>query len=341
MKKTLSFIAVFLLLAGLSPAGEKNKVRDLTGTYCLEGLNAGLTIVQTGSHLTFALKAEVLINGTGTVSGNTVMLTAVIFESSTFNSLLVFSHNRKGFAGTYQIIDNTGQVTDEGPLQGVKGECPTYDISFYGIPKFVERDFTQLSKIERISKFRSGVGHDYSDSFESCRSMKHYYSVYASYRLNNTVEVYSPVSGDIVSITNDGHGASIGLNNKQIQIRPAGQPAFIIRIFHCDLASTAVAVGQKVKAGELLGYARLYYDDLPEYADSFDIAVLVNTPEGVRLISYFDILENAVFEAYMARGASSPQDFIIAKEERDADPLQCNGDQFVDGGTLENWVTLF
>jgi hypothetical protein len=226
-------------------------------------------------------------------------------------------------------------------LQGAKGECPTYDISLYGIPRFVDRDFTQLSKIEKISKFRSGVGHDYSDSFEPCRSMKHYYSVYASYRSNNTVEVYSPVAGDIVSITNDGHGASIGLNNKQIQIRPAGQPAFTIRIFHCDLVSSAVATGKKVKAGELLGYARLYYDDLMEYADSFDIAVFVNTPEGVRLISYFDVMESAVFEAYMARGAASPQDFIITKEARDADPLQCSGDQFADGGNLENWVTLY
>jgi hypothetical protein len=300
-----------------------------------------MTIIQTGSSLTFTLKAEVLINGTGTVSGDTLMLTATIFESSTFNSLLVFSHNRKSFTGTYQILDSTGLVTDEGQLQGAKGECPTYDISLLGIPKFVERDFTQLSKIERISKFRSGVGHDYSDSFESCRSMKHYYSVYASYRMNNTVEIYSPVAGDIVSITNDWHGASIGLNNKQIQIRPAGQPAFIIRIFHCDLASSAGVTGKKVNAGELLGYARLYYDDLPEYADSFDIAVFVNTPEGVRLISYFDILENVVFDSYMSRGATSPQDFIITKEARDADPLQCNGDQFVDGGNLENWVTLY
>jgi len=341
MKKTWSFIFVFLLLAVSLTAGDQKKVRDFSGTYCLESLNANLTIIQTGSDATFTLKAEVVITGTGTVSGDTLTLTAAIFESSTFNSLLVFSHNRKSFAGTYQILDSTGLVTDEGQLRGAKGECPTHDISLLGIPKFVERDFTQLSKVERISKFRSGVGHDYSDGFESCRSMKHYYSVYGSDRLNNTVEVYSPVSGEIVSITNDGHGASIGLNNKQVQIRPDKQPAFIIRIFHCDLASSAVAAGQKVKAGELLGYARLFYDDLPEYADSFDIAVFVNTPEGVRLVSYFEILEDAVFDAYVARGAASRQDFIISKEARDADPLQCVGEQFVDGGHLENWVSLF
>jgi hypothetical protein len=112
-------------------------------------------------------------------------------------------------------------------------------------------------------------------------------------------------------------------------------------LFHCDLASSAIVAGKKVKAGERLGYARLYYDDLQEYAGSFDIAVFVNTPEGMRLISYFDILEDAVFETYILRGATSPQDFIITKEQRDSDPLQCNGEWFVDGGNLENWVTLY
>jgi hypothetical protein len=341
MKRILSLIAVLLLLTVVFSAGGQKKVRDFSGTYCLDALNADLTIIQTGSQVTFTLEAEVLITGTGTVSGGTLTLTAPIYESNTFNSLLVFSHNRKSFAGTYQILDSTGLVIDEGELQGDKGECPTYDISLLGIPKFAERDFTQLSKIGKISKFRSGVGHDFSDGFESCRSMKHYYSVFESYRLNNTVEIYSPVAGDIVSISNDGHGASIGLNNKQVQIRPDKQPAFTIRIFHCDLASSAIAMGKKVKPGELLGYARLYYDDLAEYADSFDIAVIVHTPSGMRLISYFETLEDVVFDAYVARGAAWRQDFIITKEARDADPLQCNGQTFVDGGHLENWVNLY
>jgi hypothetical protein len=341
MKKISNLFAVFFLLTVVFMAGQGKKVRDFSGTYCLVGLNAEMTIIQTGSNLTFTLKPELLVNGTGTVSGDTLTLTANTLESDTFNSLLVFSPSRKSFSGTYQIINSTSMVIDEGQVQGEKGECPTYDISLNGIPKFVMKDFTQLSKIEKISKFRSGVGHDFSDGFESCRSMKHYYSVYGSYRLNNTVEICSPVAGDIVSISNDGHGASIGLNNKQVQIRPDKQPAFTIRIFHCDLASSAIVTGKKVKAGELLGYARLYYEDLNEYTDSFDIAVFVNTPSGRQLISYFDILENVVFDAYISRGAASRQDFIISKEARDADPLQCNGEWFADSGHLENWVILY
>jgi hypothetical protein len=170
--------------------------------------------------------------------------------------------------------------------------------------------------------------------------MKHYYSVYDSCRKNDTVEIYSPADGSIASVSNDGHGASIGLNNKQIQIRPDDQPAFIIRIFHADLASSAIATGRKVQAGELLGYARLYYEDLGEYADSFDIAVWVNTPAGMRLVPYFDVMEDEVFKSYILRGAGSRQDFVISREARDADPLECSGETFLTGGHLDDWVTL-
>ena len=50
-----------------------------------------------------------------------------------------------------------------------------YDIDAKGIPQFAGVDYIELAKISRISKFRSGIGHDYSDDFEQCRSMKHYY----------------------------------------------------------------------------------------------------------------------------------------------------------------------
>jgi hypothetical protein len=31
---------------------------------------------------------------------------------------------------------------------------------------------------------------------------------------------------------------------------------------------------------------------------------------------------------------------IILKETRDADPLTCDGEEFLESGNLENWVTL-
>ena len=42
------------------------------------------------------------------------------------------------------------------------------------IPRFSSALYLDADQIDRISRFRSGVGHDFADSYESCRSMKHY-----------------------------------------------------------------------------------------------------------------------------------------------------------------------
>jgi hypothetical protein len=318
---------------------EKGK-KDYSGVYCLNIQNMEMTIIQEGDEITFALQQDLLMNGTGTFKGDTLFMTANTTGQELFTCQITFSEDGQSFSGPYQVKDMDDNIATEGILQGNKGECVDYDIETKGIPKFVEEDFTQLSKIEKISKFRSGIGHSYTDDFETCRSMKHYYTPYENYRENNTVKIYSPVSGTIVTVSNDGHGASIGLNNKQIHIGPDDQPAFTFVIFHCDLASSAITAGKKVQAGELLGYARLYYEDLAEYATSFDIALWVHTPTGMRLIPYFDTMKDVVFNNYISRGALSRQDFKISEEARDADPLECNGESFLTSGQLENWVML-
>jgi hypothetical protein len=215
-----------------------------------------------------------------------------------------------------------------------------YDIEANGVPKFVKQDYTQLEKIYEISRFRSGIGHDYSDGAESCRSMKHYYAPYEAYRTNDIIEIYSPVKGVIESIVNESHGSSEGLKNKQIRIMSNDQHAFIFILFHVDLISTDIAEGRIVEEGELLGHARMYYPDLNEYSHNYDIAVRVYTPAGSRYISYFDTMTDSLFTSYIVRGAQSRDDFIISREERDADPLTCIGESFVDSGNLENWVVL-
>jgi hypothetical protein len=313
---------------------------SFSGSYCLNIQNMVMTIEQTGTDVIFSIGSGILTNGSGTVAGDTLLLNGSMSSSELFTARLLFSDDRKNFAGPFSITNQDGDITFGGILQGKKGECEKYDIAANGIPKFVEKDFTQLSKIEKISKFRSGFGHSYNDSFESCRSMKHYYNPYPEFRQNNTVEIYSPVSGTITAVLNDGLGASIGLKNKEIEIRPDNQPAFTIVLFHCDIISDNIKTGLEVEAGKLLGYGRLYYDDLDKYVTSFDIAVGVNTPSGMRLVSYFDILKDEVFNQYISRGAGSRQDFIISKEERDADPLECNGETFLNSGTIENWINL-
>ena len=337
--KIYKIIIVFLLTGSLFILCERNH-EDFTGIYCLNLQNLEMRIDQDGADVTFSLNSDLLNNGTGTISDDTLILTAFTSGSELFSARLIFAANRNSFAGTFVIKNSDGQSALEGILNGNKGECAEYDIDTKGIPKFVDNNFTQLDKIDKISKFRSGFGHSYTDGNETCRSMKHYFNPYERFRDNDIVEIYSPANGIITSVLNDGHGASIGLKNKEIQIKSADQPAFIFIFFHCDIISEAIASGKSVQAGELLGYARLYYEDLQQYTTSFDIAVSVNTPVGMRLISYFDVLDDQVFNEYVSRGANSRSDFVITREARDGSPLQCNGETFLNSGILDNWVTL-
>lgn len=72
-----------------------------------------------------------------------------------------------------------------------------------------------------------------------------------------------------------------------------------------------------------------------------DIAVIVNDPthQG-RMVSYFDVITDAVFNEYINRGVAKREDMIISKATRDARPLTCNGDTFTSSDSLENWVVL-
>lgn len=340
MKNPTSFV-VLLMMTAIHVACEGDNDRlDYSGTYCLNIQNIEMTIEHTESGVTFSLQNDLLLNGTGTISGDTLILMANTIEEELFITKLIFSEDMESFSGPYHITDIANHINSAGILLGNKGSCSKYDIEGKGIPKFIEKDFTQLFKIEKISKFRSGFGHSYTDGTEVCRSMKHYYNPFPAYRKNNTVEVYAPFTGTIVSVSSDGHGSSTELTNKEIQIKADDQPAFICDIFHCDLSSSSIKTGKKVQAGELLGYARLYYDDLDEVATSFDVALWANTPTGMRLVPYFDALTDDVFNLYMSRGVQLRQDLTISAEERDADPLICVGESFQNSGMLENWMIL-
>jgi len=191
--------------------------------------------------------------------------------------------------------------------------CSTYDIDQKGIPKFVKSDFIELSKIQRISKFRSGSGHSYSDDFESCRSMKHYFSMDSTMgsTLNHVSNVFSPINGKITRIFNE----SGGNGGVQFWISCSDYPAIVFKIFHVNKNST-VTVGKNVVEGENLGTTY-----------STDIAVEVNTSKGYKLISYFDVMTDSLFTVYQKRGISSRADIIISKDVRDANPIQCSGDE--------------
>ncbi len=199
-----------------------------------------------------------------------------------------------------------------------------YDIDVLGIPQFVDVNYIELDSISQISRFRSGIGHDYSDDFESCRSMKHYFQP-----KNNTdwstIKIFSPVNGTVSRIYEEWAGT-------QIQIESDEYPAFFFIIFHVSLSS-ALSVGNAVVAGQQLG------THIGPQTMS-DIAVGVATPEGWKLISYFNVMTDLVFQSYQTRGLSSRNEIVIAEDTRDENPLSCNREVFIDSGSLENWVVL-
>ena len=97
--------------------------------------------------------------------------------------------------------------------------------------------------------------------------------------------------------------------------------------------SEGISVGDPVTAGQQIG---------PHISDITmdDIAVGVNTPDGWKLVSFFDVIIDSLFQTYQDRGIQSRDDFIISKEARDSDPLNCIGETFGTTGIIENWVTL-
>jgi len=177
----------------------------------------------------------------------------------------------------------------------------------------VTADYIELSKITRISKFRSGVGHDYSDSSESCRSMKHYFVPQ-----NYPVKIFSPVTGSISYLTQEWAGTQVGIQ--------AGNRTFII--FHVNL-SGSLDVGSTVSAGQEIGT----HIGTQTWSD---IAVWENN----KLLSYFDVMSDSVFQNYQNRGVATRSELIISQTNRDADSLICNGNAFQSAGNIPNWVDL-
>ncbi len=221
-------------------------------------------------------------------------------------------------------------------------------------PKFIQADFVQLDKIYSISKYRSGVGHDYSDSDETCRSMKHYFSSmnpnmpnykmqklkeidYPKPQEGKDVTIFSPTDGKILRID---HQKNRGWIGDEIKIVPDSYPKVIIRLMHVTPINNSIKSGKKVYAGEKVG--------LVLANQSFDIAIDQNTVFNSQNISYFAVMPDSIFAMYQKRGVKSRDDLIITKEYRDAHPFKCVSNtkefekNYADGpeGDAENMVHL-
>jgi hypothetical protein len=200
-----------------------------------------------------------------------------------------------------------------------------WDVDKKGIPEFVATNYIELDDIYRISKFRSAVGHDYSDAFEDCRSMKHYYEPRNDVDWS-LIKIFSPVNGKITRIEEEWAGT-------KIEIAADVYPAFRFSVFHINPITTW-KIDDKVSAGQQLG-THIGIQTMS------DIAVTVNDPtrQG-KMVSYFDVMTDALFMDYTNRGISTREEMIITKEVRDDNPLVCAGDTFISTDSLENWIIL-
>ncbi|KIG13284.1 hypothetical protein DB30_00379 [Enhygromyxa salina] len=238
-------------------------------------------------------------------------------------------------SGSEGPIMDLGPLPDFGPPPDEfcpnPGEWPPpHGAPLPELPGFVEHSYIDLDQIGWMSKFRSGLGHDYSDAFEHCRSMKHY-----AYPLDgvdwSTVEVYAPVAGQVIAVEQEWAGS-------RVQIRSSLHPEFDFLIFHIDLMGP-LAIGAELEAGELLGthIGDQTWSDIAVFAD-------IDGPDlngDGRLISYFELLSDSLLAEYQARGGiNSPADIIITQAERDAMALCCTDGQFDDDEDPADWIAL-
>jgi len=193
------------------------------------------------------------------------------------------------------------------------------DIS-QGIPKFATSNFIDLDMIDKMSKLRSGYGHDFSyGTDEDCRSIKHYFWAKGGDpgETHNpawmTVKYFSPVAGTLrdVIYTENEYG-----QEAQFVLHPTEQTAFRLKFFHVKLLDE-IQSGIEVSAGQEIG--TIGHEDAHG-----EIAVEIDTTEGLQLVSFLEIADENVFAEYEERGIVQIEDIIITKEERDANPLECD-----------------
>ena len=229
---------------------------------------------------------------------------------------------------------------------------PTYDIESEGIPKFINTDFIELDKIEYIKRFRT-YGYDDSDDFENCRSMTQGYVAFEEYRVNNEVKIFSPIDGEIIRI----HQIPVNVSGEwkvetknlitSVTIRSSEYPAFTVYIMSLDIRDMGLQAGTELSAGQHIGYFCMSHAGTTVGLPYNAIRISVNTPDGYKKLSYFQVMTDDVFQSYKDRGATCIEDFIISKEERDTDPLTCTYASDCGGffwiyekGDIPSWVYL-
>lgn len=217
------------------------------------------------------------------------------------------------------------------------------NVSENNLPKFIKANVVDAALVTSVSKFRSGAGHSNPGWPETCRSMKHYITVFdpskkvmQNFDRNSAppsdyaVDIYSPVDGRLSK-------SGTGEGDDQLNIGVDNERGFSIRLEHVHLNPGMSSVNTKVRAGQKI--ATVWNNQ------NFDLSVYYHYYKGDELFSYFEVLPDNLFAAWQTQGATNPNEFIFTKEYRDAHPLTCLNDRTgtpsfagPDGKPTENWT---
>lgn len=345
MKRLLiffSFIFIYLLTGCDSSDSDQQAIQtDYSGTYCIGEFNK-LIVDNSSGVETYSVVLQGFdpfpVSAVGVRNGDNLTISAVI-DGFNVDYYYTFYDNAMSLSGYFQVVFGSELfVINE---HGTKGDCNTIDVDAGELPGFISQDFVNLNDdIVDVSLFRSSAGHDYSDRFESCRSMKHYFVPSIDKRVNDTVPIYSPIDGQVESLYAEEESFSDdGVTNQKVTIRSDDYPGLLVILFHVDLSSSSVVVGTSVSAGQQLGFARLERNG--SIGHDFDIAIHVNTATGVKYVPYFDAMTDGLFNSYITWGGGgiTRDAFMISESARDADPLTCVNETFTTFGSLPNWYS--
>ena len=211
------------------------------------------------------------------------------------------------------------------------------------IPQIATFNFTELDNFGRMSKIRSGVGHDYSfptpeydPDGKSCRSMKHYF-IQKGVPLDNalynstphtfdwtTTKYFAPANGVIERID---IGTSQYDSGATVSVQAAASPGWYFVFMHVTLLPDLV-VGSSVEAGQQIA-TQATDEDWGEIA----VEVRINSRES-HLVSFLQVASDEVLQLYRDRNVTSASDVIVPREQRDASPLACGGD---DAAVTSRW----
>lgn len=197
--------------------------------------------------------------------------------------------------------------------------------------KFITSLPIDLEQINRISAFRSCMGHDFSDTFingdkETNRSMKHYVEPLGQYiNSNDKVKLFAPFDGK-VELIEEGKSAFASQDPRfggmGIILSPDSSRTWTFSFGHVFPLKT-LKKGSKVKSGDLIGYAYV----MPT-GSSFDLALWDDLNGKNRrsfqnslLDSIFNHMTDEVLGQFSKHGVTK-DNIIIAKEFRDSNPCQ-------------------